>query len=166
MHLKPEWSKLEKVVLARRIGKLLSLPPINLSLIFTKTAGFTFAFLYKFRIQQRCLKKYCACVTDGLPCDDDRCSCNECENTVLARMSRRSNVSDDLAGSVTKLVADDRSQDVKHEKEDDAESNHTEAETAAATHEASFHLGEQGHIVIVPMIPEELTPGKYPTIEV
>jgi hypothetical protein len=86
---------------------------------------------------------------------------------VLARMSRTSKVSDDLAGSMTKLAADDRSQDIEHKKEDDAESNHTiEAETAAATHEASFHLSEQGLIVVVPMTPEELTPGKYPTIEV
>ena len=28
----------------------------------------------------RCLKKYCACVADGLKCDSDRCICSDCHN--------------------------------------------------------------------------------------
>jgi len=36
--------------------------------------------------KNRCLKKYCACVADGLSCDSDRCSCRDCHNTVAVKM--------------------------------------------------------------------------------
>jgi hypothetical protein len=30
--------------------------------------------------RNKCLKKYCACFSEGIPCDDDKCGCANCHN--------------------------------------------------------------------------------------
>ncbi|KAI2507049.1 DNA-binding transcription factor [Fragilaria crotonensis] len=30
--------------------------------------------------RNKCLKKYCACYSEGIPCDDDKCGCVDCQN--------------------------------------------------------------------------------------
>lgn len=157
---------MEKAVLARRIGTL-----HEFSIQGNLYISFTYQFICILDSNGRCLKKYCACVADGLPCDDDRCSCIECENTVLARMSKRMKVNEDSTSPETKLtlVIDCQENDHQRETENDP-IEHMSAATLAApdtsTHEASYAVDEEGQIVTAPLLSEELTPVRYPTIEV
>jgi hypothetical protein len=153
---------LEKAALARRIG---TLQEFSMQCNFYLRVLFSYRISFSLNFNCRCLKKYCACVADGLPCDDDRCSCIECENTVLARMSKRMKVNEDSASSATKLLL------VIDGQENDQDAIvHTPAATLAATatstHEASLVIDDVGQIVTVPLMSDELTPVRYPTIEV
>jgi hypothetical protein len=74
-------------------------------------------------------------------------------------------VNEDSASSATKLllVIDGQGNDqdpIVHTP------SATLAATAASTHETSLVMVEEGQIVTVPYMSDELTPVRYPTIEV
>lgn len=80
-------------------------------------------------------------------------------------MSKRMKVNEDSASSATKLLL------VIDGQENDQDAIvHTPAATLAATatstHEASLVIDDEGQIVTVPLMSDELTPVRYPTIEV
>lgn len=86
-------------------------------------------------------------------------------------MSKRMKVNEDSTSPEAKLMLVIDCQETDHQRVTENDPmEHTSAATLAAsdtsTHEASFLVDEEGQIVAAPLLSEELTPVRYPTIEV